>query len=312
MNQVVEQKQAALAHSTSYFELIQRKANAFAKSSIVPKQYQNNVANCVVAMEIANRMDDASPMMVMQNLYIVHGNPAWSAQFIIARVNTCGRFTPLKYRIEGEKDERSCVAYAKDIESGEMLESPEVSIAMAKAEGWYQKNGSKWQTMPDVMLRYRSASFFGKFYAPDILMGMQSVEEQREIIDVTPTDAVAFDAPSDKSASSVVDMLNEEVESKQQEEVSTDITVDQDGVIQEEPTPQEAPVQLDDVMTNNLGTKAGRTKAAKMIIKGIEQEAFTKLDVVRSFEDGEYDDFMNALSRDGDKNPDLKKQIEAA
>ena len=32
------------------------------------------------------------------------------------------------------------------------VEGPTISIQMAKAEGWYDKNGSKWKTMPDVML----------------------------------------------------------------------------------------------------------------------------------------------------------------
>jgi len=62
---------------------------------------------------------------------------------------------------------------------------------MAVDEGWYNRKGSKWKTMPDLMLRYRSASFLGKLYAPECLMGMQTVEElhdisPRQVKDVTP------------------------------------------------------------------------------------------------------------------------------
>jgi hypothetical protein len=58
-------------------------------------------------------------------------------------------------------------------------------MEMAVNEGWYGKNGSKWVTMPDLMLRYRSAAFFGRIYAPELLMGLPSAEETHDIIDVT-------------------------------------------------------------------------------------------------------------------------------
>ena len=82
--------------------------------------------------------------------------------------------------------QRTCIASAIEKATGEVLEGPEVSMAMAKAEGWLGKNGSKWQTMPELMLRYRSAAFYGRLYAPEMLLGMQAAEEVADIIDVTP------------------------------------------------------------------------------------------------------------------------------
>jgi hypothetical protein len=80
-----------------------------------------------------------------------------------------------------------CKAWAIEAGTGERLESAEISMEMAVKEGWYQKNGSKWQTMPEQMLRYRAASFFGRIYAPEVLMGIRTQEEELEsIIDVTP------------------------------------------------------------------------------------------------------------------------------
>ncbi len=169
----------ALLTSTG-FELAQRMATALSKSTLVPKEFQNNIPNCLIALEMANRMS-ASPMMVMQNLYIVHGKPAWSSQFIIAAINSTGKFSPLRFAITGEGDKRECVAWAIESGSKERLESPAISIAMAKAEGWHSRNGSKWQTMPELMLRYRAATFFGRLYAPEVLMGMR---EESEIIDI--------------------------------------------------------------------------------------------------------------------------------
>lgn len=162
------------------FESLQRVAKVFSISDLVPKEFKGNLGNCVIAVEMSNRMG-VNPMAVMQNLYVVHGKPSWSATFIIAGINQCGRFSPLRYEMKGDGDARSCVAWAYDLETKEKLESPEVSIVMAKKEGWFQKTGSKWQTMPDLMLRYRAATFFGRLYAPDLLMGIRTAEENEDI-----------------------------------------------------------------------------------------------------------------------------------
>jgi hypothetical protein len=170
------------------FELMQRAAQLLSSSALVPKEYQNNVANATIALEMAARIG-ASPLMVMQNLYLVHGKPSWSSQFIIAAVNGTGRFSPLRFQIDGEGDKKQCIAWATEKPTGERLESPPVSIEMAKKEGWYGKPGSKWPTMPDLMLRYRAATLFGRLYAPEVLMGMRSYEDvvdvEGEVIDTT-------------------------------------------------------------------------------------------------------------------------------
>ena len=175
--QVMKPAQMQFFGSEEGFNLCQRMAKVFATSSLVPTQYQNNMSNCIIAMEMASRIG-ASPLQVMQNLYIVHGNPGFSAKFLIACINASGKFTPLRYEFKGKEntDDWSCRAYAVDKE-GEVLHGAWVSIKMAKAEGWYTKNGSKWQTMPQLMLQYRAAAFFQRTYAPEISLGMQTAEE---------------------------------------------------------------------------------------------------------------------------------------
>lgn len=165
--------------SQESFELAQRMATALSRSDLVPDQYKGNVANALIALEVANRIG-ASPLMVMQNLYIVHGRPSWSATFVISAINSSGRFSPLRYVFEGEGDKRTCYAWATD-STGERLEGPKVSMKMAQAEGWTTKKGSKWQTMPDLMMTYRAATFFGRTYAPELLMGMRTSDEEQDI-----------------------------------------------------------------------------------------------------------------------------------
>lgn len=162
--------------SSAGFEHAQRMAKALAASTVVPKDYQQNVSNCIVALEMANRIG-VSPIMVMQNMNVIHGRPSWSSTFIISAINTCGRFSqPLNYKLSGEGLKRVCIAYTFD-KQGNLVEGTPVSIEMAQKEGWYGKSGSKWQTMPEQMLRYRAASFFGRLHCPEIMLGMQSVDE---------------------------------------------------------------------------------------------------------------------------------------
>lgn len=230
------------------FDQLQRVAKALCSSTLVPVQYRAFVEvkefgkvtgytpnaaglpNCIVALNMAQRMN-ADPLLVMQNLHIIEGRPSWSSPFIIAAVNHCGRFSPLRFELSKPSEpvevtyiatvwknkvkteetrkvtvrHQTCIAWAVEASTDipqfplddlkahgglygcckafgiPLVESPTVSIQMAIDEGWLTKNGSKWQTMPEVMLRYRAASLFGRLYAPELLMGLQSQEEAEDI-----------------------------------------------------------------------------------------------------------------------------------
>lgn len=161
------------------FELAQRIAKALAASDLVPATYKGKVENVMIALEMANRVK-ASPIMVMQNLNVIQGKPSWSSSFIISVINSCGKFSPLRFKIEGSGETLTCYAFAKDVDGNECI-SPTVTMKMAADEGWLSKAGSKWKTMPELMIRYRAAAFFGRLFCPELLMGMQTTEE---IIDV--------------------------------------------------------------------------------------------------------------------------------
>jgi hypothetical protein len=195
-----QQQVAAPAHvdlsngffaSVPAFEVGQRMAKALASSQIVPAQYQNNMSNCLIALDVAMRMR-LSPMTVLQGLNVIQGKPSWGAQFVISAINASGLFSPLRFEFRGEErtDAWECRATATDKSTGEVCCGPWVGIAMAKREGWYQRSGSKWQSMPEQMMFYRAGAFFGRIYAGHILTGMtmttDEVEDQAPI-DVTPT-----------------------------------------------------------------------------------------------------------------------------
>ena len=195
------------------FALSQRVARMFSESSLVPKSFQGNLPNCVIALNMASRMG-ADPMMVMQNLYVVHGNPSWSAQFMIACFNACGRFTALKYEFRGREgsDDWGCRAFATEKSTGERVEGAWVSIKTAKSEGWFSKNGSKWQTMPEQMLRYRAASWMIRANAPEISMGIMTRDEVEDTYDMQAVDG-AYQVQPAQDLNEIIDAVAEPVES---------------------------------------------------------------------------------------------------
>lgn len=165
------------------FETGKEMAKALQKSTLIPERFRNNVADCLIVLEMSQRMK-CSPFTLMQKLYEVHGKWGIEAQFLIASVNQSGKCSPIRYTESGEGDEQGCIAWVVD-KSGERLESVPVTIAMAKAEGWFSKLGSKWKTMPALMLRYRAAAFLARQYFPELSLGMPTVEEVRDIGDDT-------------------------------------------------------------------------------------------------------------------------------
>ena len=230
MNALTQTEKTAITVTMGFndlqsFEFMQRTAKMFAASTMVPTAYQALVtkgygdrattepnpaaiSNCMIALDMSQRMN-ANPLMIMQNLHIIEGRPSWSSQFIIAAINNCGKFSPLRFDLQWldeidatystfEWEDRKkvekkhkvriknarCVAWAIEKATGERLESAPVTMEMAVNEGWFGKNGSKWKSMPDLMMRYRSAAFFGRIYAPELLMGLPTAEEVHDVFSV--------------------------------------------------------------------------------------------------------------------------------
>lgn len=162
------------------FIMAMQMAKALASSTIVPQTFQKNDANCLIAIEQAQRLR-VSPLMVMQNLYVIQGRPSWSSKFLIAAINNSGKFDmELQFEETKDKDGKpySCLAWTT--KNGRRVEGMTVDMEMAKAEGWLGKNGSKWKTMPQLMLRYRAASFFSSLNCPELTMGLYTKEEMQD------------------------------------------------------------------------------------------------------------------------------------
>ena len=246
------------------FETMQKICKMYVNSDLVPESYRvtdkrsesKAVANCLIAVSMAQRMN-ADHMMVMQNLDIIQGRPSWSAKFLIATVNSCGRFSPLRYKFTNlgkiknvtytdyewrngrreavtktlniETDNWECIAYSSEKGRDEILESTPITMEMAIKEGWYTKAGSKWQTMPRLMLQYRAASFWQRAYAPEISMGMITQEEARDIEDV---DYIEIN-PEDKLKEELEKANKEEFKCQQEAKAASDPS----PVMEDQPNP---------------------------------------------------------------------------
>lgn len=191
------------------FDTALRMSQCLASSTVVPKDYQGNVGNCMIAIEMSSRIN-TSPMMVMQNLYIVNGLPAWSSQWIIAMINSSRRYkTELQFEFGNDRADGglSCRAWAEDYQ-GHKVFGPKITMNMANTEGWTTKNGSKWKSMPEVMIQYRAASFFGRMNCPDMIMGIYSQDEVIDMGDDIP--APGFEMLVNPETGEVIDTQKSE------------------------------------------------------------------------------------------------------
>jgi len=179
-----KKKELAVAREALPLEKLDALAEKLANSTMVPMQYQRRPENCFIALDLASRMG-VSPMMVMQNLYIIQGKPAWSGSAMGALLRGSGYFRRVEIVYVGTEGEDDWGAYvqAERVSTGKMVKGATVTIKTAKKEGWYQKGQSKWQSMPEIMLGYRAYAWFGRVHAPELLMGLHATDELDDFMD---------------------------------------------------------------------------------------------------------------------------------
>jgi len=179
---LIKQGDNITALEPSRFEQLQSMAKYLSESDLVPIHFQKKPANVFIALQYSMRMD-LDVFMVMQSLYVVHGRPSWEGKFLIALVNHSGIFDePLEFIFEGAGDEYGCFARAK--KGRKTIDGPKVTWKMVKTEGWDKPKGtmkSKWETMPEMMFRYRAGSYFVNTICPEVKLGLMTREELEDI-----------------------------------------------------------------------------------------------------------------------------------
>ena len=191
-NAIVKTTEGALA--PGMFDSIEQMTAALtvaekvSQSNILPDTFKGKPGDVLIALDMAQRLR-MNPLHVMQGIVIVHGRPTFSGQFYASLIKASGEFVKYDYEEKEENEtvkevggrkNRACRIVAVR-PNGEKVAGPWVDYKMAVKDGWATRSGSKWQTMPDLMLRYRAASFFVRTCCPDACMGLRDEFEQEDI-----------------------------------------------------------------------------------------------------------------------------------
>lgn len=264
------------------FELEQRKAKAFSLSAFFPRHLmgqgpngaQISVANATIVYDIAYRMN-LSPLEVAQSIFIIQGKPSFETKFLVARLNTSGL---LKGRLNTivSKDGQSAYCEAIDAQTGAVLRGTTITMEMAKREGWLGKNGSKWQTMPTLMLKYRAQSFFINEFFPEVRLGLRTKEEVQDIVEVEE-----ISEPKEAFKPDPAQNLNDLVSNSEKPNSSTvkqNLTVDEADCIEAAPVEVEIDVNedvlpLDALQSELMSRGASEDEAEKLLERVSPDEA---------------------------------------
>ena len=191
MNQLQEYQDRKTELEVKKFELEQRKAKAFVATDFFPTHLRKgnetaNIGTALIVLDLAQRMNIGA-LEVAQSIYIIHGKPSFETKFLVARLNSSGL---LKGRLQTivSPDGNSAHCEAIDAQTGQLLKGTTITMEMARREGWLSKNGSKWQTMPELMMKYRAQSFFINEFFPEVKYGLKTSDEAEDIVTFEPNE----------------------------------------------------------------------------------------------------------------------------
>lgn len=163
------------------FAHAQRVAAAFAASKLVPQHLQGDVASVLIALNMARRLGQ-DPLAVMQAIHVIHGRPGWSAQYVIALCRRSGLV--IEWDVEDRGEAKGPKGKLRDLavtayNRGDPDQRITVTMQQAIDDGWAKND--KYRTLPELMLRYRSATLLARLYRPEIMLGLPTAEEVDDV-----------------------------------------------------------------------------------------------------------------------------------
>ena len=206
-----------LSMSPSVMNMLMQYTNMFAEASIVPDHYRGRKGDIFIAVQTAHRMN-LDPMSVMQGTYVIHGKLGMNSAFAISLANTSGLLkSGISYKVEGEGDVLKVTAKAILKASGAEI-SYTIGMKEAKAEGWVEKKGSKYKTMPELMLRYRAATLLIRTHIPQVINGMHMVDEIEDVRASKSVQVVNASSSEERKVNVVDDFLVDDSQDRVEEE----------------------------------------------------------------------------------------------
>lgn len=171
-----------------------RFAELLAKSSIVPKDYQGNPGNILVAVQWGAEIG-LPPLQAMQNIAVINGRPSIWGDSMIALVRASGLLDAIKEDVSDT--EAVCTVKRR----GEEPVTRSFSKSDAERAGLLSKQGP-WQQYPKRMMQMRARAYALRDVFPDVLRGVYVAEEAQDIPperDVTAEGETLAERPKSRS-----------------------------------------------------------------------------------------------------------------
>ncbi len=154
---------------TGALEVQMAYADRLADSSLVPNDYRGKPANILVALGYADALGLA-PMIALQQINIISGKPAMSAQLMAALTRRAG------HKLRVLKQESGVWAKVIRSDDPESEFTAHWDLARAKAAGYLNKPG-QWKSDPLLMCKWRAISEVVREACPEVLAGAYLPDE---------------------------------------------------------------------------------------------------------------------------------------
>ena len=153
-------------------------AEKIASSVLIAGSYRHKPADVYMGLEMSEKLG-VNLGEFLNNVYISGGKPCMTTALMISLVNRSGKFKePIQFISKGEGDSLEVTAFAH-LQSGNRVTAG-ITMKQAHQEGWTRNK--MYQSLPELMLRYKSAAFLIRTFAPEVtLSGIHSVEEMQDV-----------------------------------------------------------------------------------------------------------------------------------
>lgn len=150
-----------------------RMAELMSKASIVPKDFQGNPGNILVAIQWGAELG-LPPLQAMQSIAVINGRPTIWGDAVIALVRGSG----LLEAIQEDVGDTSATCTVK--RRGETPTARTFSLEDAKKAGLSGKQGP-WTQYPKRMMQMRARAWALRDVFPDVLRGVHVAEEAQDM-----------------------------------------------------------------------------------------------------------------------------------
>lgn len=190
--EIVQQKKSPIGFGAQGVQLASleeayRFANAICASGFAPKGMEKPEA-VLVAIQLGAEIG-LTPMAALQNTAVINGRPAIYGDAALALVRSSGLLESYKEEEIGEAGSDGHGYRVTAVRKGNQAAVETFTVADAKRAKLWGKAGP-WSDYPKRMLRFRARGYVLRDLFGDILKGLRTVEEARDIpsepVNVTP------------------------------------------------------------------------------------------------------------------------------